>query len=106
VQTPTKLNVRKRARQAAVSLDARGTETSRYALGTDGIRAEPEPTTLGINAFCKRTDLSRMTAWRLDKAGEIECFSIGKKRMVVWDSYLALIKRRQEAEAAKKAASR
>jgi hypothetical protein len=82
VQTQTpKLTVRKRAGEDPVSLDAGGGAI-----------------TCTLNEFCRITGVSKMTAWRLDVAGEIDTITIGKRRLVILASYHALIARRQAAK--------
>jgi predicted DNA-binding transcriptional regulator AlpA len=80
MQTQPKRNVRKRAN----ALDAGGSAPR---------------ITAGINEFARISGLSRMTIWRLTSSGELKSFKIGKKKLIILQSYYDLMARRQAAEA-------
>jgi hypothetical protein len=61
---------------------------------------DQSPITASVAEFCRLSGIGRSSAYQMIANGSIDSVTIGRRRLVILDSYLRLIARRQEEQAA------
>jgi hypothetical protein len=57
------------------------------------------PITMSISAFSKAADLGRSSTYKLIDAGEIESVLVGRRRLIIMQSYADFLARQSKAQA-------
>jgi excisionase family DNA binding protein len=72
---------------------------SNYLMTARRVRGHGGPITASVAGFCDLSGLHRSRVYELIAAGAIESIKIGKRRLILMDSYHQLIERQRAAGA-------